>query len=295
MTQAQGQRLGTEIERIRANTKGKVVLLEGASVSLAMLGAGLAFRQLLRSVSAQEIERQASARRAADLAARAEVLGQFAGAVAHDVLSPLTSTSLSLDAASDACGHDAAARRSVERGRAGLHRVETLVHGLLAFSRAGGRPEPGATTELAPVITAIVSGLDEQARQERIDLQVRPLPAGAVACSEGVLTSLVSNLVRNAIRYMGDAPERRIDVRVLPAERAWRVEVEDTGPGVPPDEQQRILEPYVQLRRGSAGIGLGLATVERLVHGHGGAIGVISPVARDRGSRFWFELPKAVG
>jgi signal transduction histidine kinase len=73
-----------------------------------------------------------------------------------------------------------------------------------------------------------------------------------------------------------------------------RVEIEDTGPGVPAGHQLRIFEPYVQLRPGSgSGIGLGLATVDRLVRAHGGAAGVVSPVERGHGSLFWFELPIA--
>jgi signal transduction histidine kinase len=106
-----------------------------------------------------------------------------------------------------------------------------------------------------------------------------------------VFASLITNLVRNAIKYMGDASVRRIDVRVSDNLSRWRVEVADTGPGIPLDHQQRIFEPYVQIVRGGAGIGLGLATVDRLVRAHGGAVGLSSRPGA--GACFWFELPKA--
>jgi signal transduction histidine kinase len=106
-----------------------------------------------------------------------------------------------------------------------------------------------------------------------------------------VLASLVSNLVRNAIRYIGDAETRRIDVRVLEAGERWRFEVQDTGPGIPADQQHRIFEPHVQLGPGTSGIGLGLATVDRLVRAHAGTLGVISTPGS--GALFWFELPRA--
>jgi signal transduction histidine kinase len=140
------------------------------------------------------------------------------------------------------------------------------------------------------VITDVVDGLIGQARERQIDLCVSELPAGAVACSRGVLTSVVSNLVRNAIKYIGDAPERRIELRVIDAKQRWRIEVEDTGPGIPAEHQQRIFQPYVRLGRGGDGIGLGLATVDRLVRAHAGSLGLISP---GPGCLFWFELPKA--
>jgi signal transduction histidine kinase len=174
---------------------------------------------------------------------------------------------------------------------AAITRAGTLVDGLLAFSRAGGYPEPGVSTEVGPVIADVVEALSGQAREQRIDLTVSAsAPArAAVVCSKGVLTSLLSNLLRNAIKYMGDAPRRVIDVRALDAGGRWRIEVEDTGPGIAEAQQERIFRPHVQLGQ-TAGIGLGLATVDRLIRGHAGALGVIS--SPGRGSVFWFELPK---
>jgi signal transduction histidine kinase len=72
----------------------------------------------------------------------------------------------------------------------------------------------------------------------------------------------------------------------------WRIEVEDTGPGIAPEHQRKIFQPYVQLAYGTAGIGLGLATVDRIVRAHGGAVGMISD---GHGSTFWFELAKPYG
>jgi signal transduction histidine kinase len=105
-----------------------------------------------------------------------------------------------------------------------------------------------------------------------------------------VLTSIATNLVRNALKYMGDARERRVTVEVREAGDKWRVEVSDTGPGIPEDQQGRIFEPYVQLAHTGSGIGLGLATVDRLVRAHGGTVGVRSRLGA--GATFWFELPK---
>jgi signal transduction histidine kinase len=70
----------------------------------------------------------------------------------------------------------------------------------------------------------------------------------------------------------------------------WRLEVQDTGPGIPPGHEERIFEPHVQLDPGGGGIGLGLATVERLVNAHRGKLGVVSPPGS--GALFWVELPK---
>ena len=111
-------------------------------------------------------------------------------------------------------------------------------------------------------------------------------------CAGGVLASLLSNLLRNAIKHMGDRPRRQIRVRVAARYDRVRFEVDDSGPGLPPDLLPDAFDPYV---RGSGtrepGLGLGLATVRRLVEGHDGRYGVSSRLGE--GSLFWFELPAA--
>src|SRR5262249_32394376 len=125
-----------------------------------------------------------------------------------------------------------------------------------------------------------------------IDLEIGALPNVSVACSPGVLTSLVSNLVGNALKYMGDAPIRRVSVQANVVGGMVRVEVRDTGPGVPPELRERIFDPYVRAADSTIpGLGFGLATVRRLAEAHGGAVGLDREVRY--GSLFWFELPLA--
>jgi signal transduction histidine kinase len=115
-----------------------------------------------------------------------------------------------------------------------------------------------------------------------------------VRCSAGPLLSVIGNLLRNAIKFMNDTPSdpRAIAVRVLDGGSSVHVEIEDTGPGIPPGTVDKIFEPYVRgAPAAQPGIGLGLATVKRIVEAHGGRVGVYA--ARNRGCCFWFELPTA--
>ncbi|HEY1553524.1 MAG TPA: HAMP domain-containing sensor histidine kinase [Kofleriaceae bacterium] len=286
-----GQQLGFQIERVRGQQKGIIMVLDGFCLALALFAGVLAFRQLRRAALARQVELREHDERTAVLSAQNEALGQFAGRVAHDVLSPLATAMLSLELVRQTCEADRVATRALERGVASVHRVHALVDGLLAFARAGGRPDAGDRTDLAPALADAIDGLAPQAQQCNATLALARVPAGAAACSPGVLTSIVTNLVSNALKYLGDAPVRRVAVRVVDAGERWHFEVRDTGPGIPAAQQQRIFEPYYQITRGGAGIGLGLATVDRLVHAHGGAVGVHSESGG--GAMFWFELPKA--
>src|SRR5262249_20625089 len=148
-------------------------------------------------------------RYAAVLRSRLVHLEQFAGRVAHDIRSPLTSVSLALDVARRDPRLDPKTRAILDRGVGTVQRVGQLVDGLLVFARAGATPEEGGRADVLDVIHGVLEDARVAADQKEIDLElesVRGPPPGArplVACSPGVLTSLVSNLVGNAIKYMG--------------------------------------------------------------------------------------------
>lgn len=223
---------------------------------------------------------------------RAEELEQFAGRVAHDVLSPLATVGLALSVAQR--NGSPAQQSAAQRGSASLHRVRGIVDALLEFARSGARPEPGALTDVPPVVAGLYDELRPQAEATAAELRFEPVPECAVACSSGVLVVLLSNLVRNALKYLGDATERVVVLRVRPRRHTVAFEVEDSGPGIPTELGDRIFDPYVRGARASAtrpGIGLGLATVKRLVTAHGGSLGAARGVLG--GSLFWFELPRA--
>ncbi|HEY7957949.1 MAG TPA: HAMP domain-containing sensor histidine kinase [Polyangia bacterium] len=229
------------------------------------------------------------------MARRLAELEQFATRVAHDVLSPLSAVNIALDLGASRAPDEQVARM-MERGRGGLKRVRRVVDGLLGFARAGAGPEPGARARVREVVTDVVAGCQPAAEEARVALTaesgaVLSSEKAEVACSPGVLTSLLMNLIGNALKYMDEVKERRVTVRVLDRGHALRFEVEDTGPGLPPELGARVFQPYVRASQEQPGLGLGLATVMRLAQGHGGRVGV--EATPGHGCRFWFELPRA--
>jgi signal transduction histidine kinase len=225
------------------------------------------------------------------IARRAEELEQFAGRVAHDILGPLSATRLALGHASSQIS-DPAPQQTLARGQRGVDRVATIVDGLLRFARAGARPDPGVVTSVAPVLQAVISDLQPVAQDAGVTLTLAPTPPCAIYGHAGVLSSVIENLARNAIKYMGERAVKRVEVRAMPRDRMVRIEVEDTGPGIPPSLVATVFDPHVRGRtHGQPGIGLGLATVKRIAEAHGGRAGLSSRL--DEGTTFWCELPRA--
>ncbi|APR84882.1 histidine kinase [Minicystis rosea] len=218
-------------------------------------------------------------------------LEAFAGRVAHDLLSPLMSVSLALGAAEPylATSEHGRIHSMVARAAASLSRVRQTVSDLLDFARAGASPPQNARADAPAVLREVADDFEPIAESARVELRVEVGSSRAVRCSAGVLRSVLANLVQNAIKYIDGGEERRVTVRSAELGSDVRFEVEDTGPGIRADDQVTIFEPYVRRSDHGAGLGLGLATVRRLVEAHGGQVGVCSEPGR--GSRFWAVLP----
>lgn len=282
---ARGARdLALKVRSLRDRSLRVALVLDTVCVILTILAALMALRAVRRYAKVLEEFSELQRR-------RAEELELFAGRVAHDILGPFSTVRIALSVAGKE-SRDERTSRMVERGQSSVQRVATIVDGLLAFARAGARPEPGEHTNVGEALAELSHELEPVAAQSAIELSVAPFSPCEVACNPGVLSSLVENLVRNAIKYMGDAGERQVTIRVAERGERIRFEVQDTGPGLPPGLEDRMFEPHVRgATHGQPGIGLGLATVRRIVKSHGGTVGVRSTPGV--GCLFWFELPRA--
>ncbi len=105
------------------------------------------------------------------------------------------------------------------------------------------------------------------------------------------LEQVAANLIDNAVKFTPSGG--RVDVRVSRADSAARLDVQDTGPGIPPQELPRIWDRLFRgdLSRTERGLGLGLSLVRAIVHAHGGDVSVES--VPGQGATFTVSLPRA--
>ncbi len=279
----QSKAMARDLRAVRAETLRMVVKLDGGSSLVALMAVIVAYRASRRH---DEVLQE----RNALLNDRVRELDRFAGRVAHDILSPLGTIASALPLLE----RDADPRTAdyIERSRRAVGRVKQLVEALLAFARSGAHPDPAARCAVEPVLRAVMVDCAQAAEAHAINVQMEAAPTLEARCSAGALTSIVQNLLRNAILYMGERPTRRVDVRASKDGNACRIAVEDSGPGIPAESVGTMFEPFVRgPHEKTPGTGLGLATVKRLVESHGGTITVRSEVGR--GTTFTVDLPAA--
>jgi signal transduction histidine kinase len=228
------------------------------------------------------------------LTERSAELEAFAGRVAHDLRDPLSAIALQLRVVgrqSELSPQSAGAFEGIRRQLEGMNQI---IEALLEFSSAGAAPAPEARADLNEVLQGVLASVQPRLEAIAAELRVAPIPSVQVVCPPGALSSVLSNLLGNAAKFVVEGTElpRRISVRISEREDSVLVEIEDNGPGIPAEAERRIFEPF-QRWRGTRqpGFGLGLATVKKIIEAYHGRLGVRSRPLK--GSVFWFELPKA--
>jgi signal transduction histidine kinase len=219
---------------------------------------------------------------------RIDELTAFAHHVAHDLKAPLRTIVSFSELLLDDLPPDAKTRAHAERVFAAAERGTTLVEGLLRFARGtsdAGASRPVALQELLEAVrNELAAELEQRGGEIVVTADEVPLLGQPVA-----LSTLLTNLVGNAIRYTdGDAP--RVEVAVRTTAPGWAaLTVTDHGCGVPADEQGKIFDLFHRAHRDERGTGVGLAIVKRITAAHGGHVAVKSTPGE--GSTFTVTLP----
>src|SRR5438477_4022126 len=227
---------------------------------------------------------------------------QFLANVSHELRTPLNSvigfSELLLTGQVEGAPLSATQRDYLETiSRNGRHLLQ-LINELLDLSKiAAGRMD--LHLEPVPLDALFREAVDSvraqlEARRHRLALEPADQPV-SVRADRGRVLQILLNLLSNAIKFTPDGGLVTLAARVESDGRHVRVTVTDTGIGIAPQDQARLVQEFVQLdaapSRRYEGTGLGLALSKRLVELHGGAIGVES--ALGKGSTFWFTLPRA--
>lgn len=242
---------------------------------------------LLRDVT--EEKRQASEREAAR---RKESLAEMATLLAHEIRNPLGSLELFAGLLADAAATQPDLRRWTDHIQAGLRSLSATVNNVLQFH---SQPEPQlAPVNLGRLMRESVEFLRPLARQAdlRIDLQ-NSLGELEIAADAHRLQQVFFNLALNAFRAMSVNGMLAVRLQWADYDRLneVRIEFEDTGRGIEPQDMERVFDPGFTTHAGNPG--LGLAVCRTVAGQHGGSIYVASVVGK--GTTFTLVLPRNGG
>lgn len=228
--------------------------------------------------------------RTSELRATNRELEAFTYSVSHDLRSPLRSVDGFSAALLEDCGDklDATGRDYIARIRAASQRMGNLIDSLLHLSRVSRQDMKFATVDLVELADEIVEGL----RSSHPHLHVEYIaPDTMVAHGDRDLLRIVlENLLGNAWKYSAKTEHPRVELSSYDRGADKVYCVRDNGAGFDMKYVDKLFGPFQRLHRDQEfeGLGIGLATVARIIHRHGGEIWAEAQV--DKGASFYFTL-----
>lgn len=235
------------------------------------------------------------AERTAELTAANQELETFSYAVSHDLRGPLRTMSGFAEALKEELGDDLPGQAKIFLEHMGLavHRMSDLIDGLLALSRSSRGERQDDRVDLSALARRHLAELAQTEPERRVAVEVED--GLAVRGDERMLASALDNLLDNAWKYTGGTAAPRIRVHAGAVGALQGFCVSDNGAGFDMAHAERLFKPFQRLHRQDEfpGIGIGLATVQRIVHRHGGEIAAHA-VPGD-GATFCIALPQVAG
>ena len=184
------------------------------------------------------------------------------GAIAHDLRTPLTRLRFRIEALPE---------EQRVKIAADIDQMEAMISAALTFVRDASQPGARTPLELSSLVESLCDEMSETGAATEVE-------TGEKVVLEGdpmALRRLFSNLLDNAVKFGGQAR-----ARVFRDEGNAVVEIEDDGPGIPPQDRERVFEPFYRRapsrNRQTGGAGLGLAIVRSIARGHGGDVALVN-------------------
>jgi signal transduction histidine kinase len=239
--------------------------------------------------TARSVAQLQAARERLQQAEHLAAIGELSAAVAHGIRNPLAGIRIAAQLGLEQVGDNAGVRESLDDVLGAVDRLEAQVRGILDFARPfEPRFEP---VEVAALLDDFGGQIAAQCERRGVAVDVR-IAAGtrSVRADASHLTQVLHELVRNALEAMPHGGRITLAAENVAGDAPRvRLVVEDSGSGVPAEQQERIFRLFATTKTG--GTGVGLAVARKIVERHGGTLRLetVAPAS----ARFAIELPAA--
>jgi PAS domain S-box-containing protein len=236
----------------------------------------------------RDITRRVEVEEALQLANRE--LEAFTYSVSHDLRAPLRQIDGFSRILSESLWYDLddKARHYLTRIQEGTKHMGRLVDDLLGLARLGQQSPRARETALTPIVLDVIAGLGPDAADREVEWRVGELPT--TVCDPGLMRIVFTNLASNALKYTRPRSRATVEIGCTSHEGRPALFVRDNGVGFNMKYADKLFGVFQRLHRSEEfeGTGVGLATVQRIVHKHGGEIW--ADAAPDAGATFYFTL-----
>lgn len=218
-------------------------------------------------------------------------IGQLVSGVAHELNNPLASITAFAQLMLSDGNLTAEDRHATDVIASESRRAARIVHNLLTFARQHKAEKTYADINQVIENTLELRGYDWSVRGIQIERSYADPPPSTMADAYQ-LQQVILNLVTNAEQAMAgvERAHHRLTVRTRRDGETIRIEVEDTGPGIPPDGLERIFNPFYTTKAVGHGTGLGLSISLGIISEHGGRIWAENVLGA--GAKFCVDLPR---
>jgi len=249
----------------------------------------VAVNRAIHSIKETQLELEARVKdRTAQLEAAVRELEAFSYSVSHDLRAPLRSVSGFTRILQDDFDLPIEVKPLLERIIASAHHMGELIDGLLAFSRLNKLSVNKVAVDAAAVARSAFQSLEATPRNDRLNLSIESMPN---CCADArLLERIYANLLSNALKFTRQETQACITVGCLEGDEPVYF-VRDNGVGFDMVYADKLFGVFQQLhsKKDFEGTGVGLATVQRIVHRHGGRVWANSQ--KGEGTSFYFTLP----
>lgn len=200
-------------------------------------------------------------------------IGALAAGFAHEINSPLGAARLSIESAQMKLKEDTGpVAHKLSVAAEAIERAAAIIRNVLDFSGEG--PATASQTDLNQAVRDTLAFLAHDLRQAQVSAEFQGVSGLTVCVSPNELHTMIHHLVKNAIQASGGRPalERAIQLRASTEGQSAKLVVQDWGDGIPPEQRDRVFEPFFTTRPPGQGMGLGLWVCRRLAEQSGGAL-----------------------